>query len=107
MKADLSRSTFEQGKHYRAVTWQMGRVPLDSDMNESVDIATHRVETETIDVIGESGAPVHDAAFQIATSAAALPTPQQAAATALGPLAAGDFLLSAGRYYVNGVLCEN
>lgn len=107
MKADLSRSTFEQGKHYRAVRWQMGRVPLDADVNEQADIAAHRVETETIDVVGESGAPVHDAAFQIATLPAALPPAQQAAATALGALAPGDFFLSAGRYYVNGVMCEN
>lgn len=107
MKADLSRSTFSPQKHYRDVRWQMGRVPLDADFNEYVDLAAHRVETETIDVVGKCGGPIHDAAFLLTDSVAALPAAQQAAATALGALAAGDFLISAGRYYVQGVLVEN
>jgi len=107
MKADLSRSTFSPSKHYRDVRWQMGRVPIDADLNEYVDLAAHRVETETIDVVGKCGGPMHNAAFQLATSAAQLPPAQQTAATALGALAPGDFLLSAGRYYVNGLLVEN
>lgn len=107
MRADVSRSTFAQYKHYRDVRWQMGRVPVDADLNEYVDIAAHRVETETIDVVGESGAPVHAAGFQLAATPAELPPAQQAPAAALGALAPGDFLLSAGRYYVGGVMCEN
>lgn len=107
MKADLSRSTFDAAKHYRDVRLQQGRVQLDADFNEQVDIVAHRVETETVDVIGQCGAPIHDAAFQLATTVAELPPEQQAAATALGALAKGDFLLSAGRYYVDGILCES
>ena len=107
MKADLSRSTFLPTKHFHDVRLQQGRVQLDADWNEQIDIAAHRVETETGDVIGPCGAPENDAAFALAPQVAALPADQQSAATALGALAAGDFFLSAGRFYAHGVLCEN
>ncbi|MDE3084307.1 MAG: hypothetical protein KGJ37_03680, partial [Verrucomicrobiota bacterium] len=89
MKADLSRSTFSQKKHYHDVRLQQGRVQLDADWNEQIDIAAHRVETETLDVVGKCGAPEHNAAFALATKAADLPADQQAAATALGALVKG------------------
>ena len=50
---------------------------------------------------------MHNAGFQLAASVGELPSGQQAAATALGALATGDFYLSAGRFYVDGILCEN
>lgn len=107
MKADLSRNTFSSTKHFHDVRLQQGRVQLDADWNEQIDIAAHRVETETVDVVGPCGAPVGDPAFDIATAVSALPSAQQAAATALGALAAGDFFLTAGRFYAHGILCEN
>lgn len=107
MKADLSRSTFSPAKHFHDVRLQQGRVQLDADWNEQIDIAAHRVETETIDVIGSCGAPEGNAAFDLVAQVADLPSDQQAAATALGALATGDFFLSAGRFYAHGVLCEN
>ena len=107
MKADLSRSTFSPTKHFHDVRLQQGRVQLDADWNEQLDITAHRVETETVDVVGTCGAPKHDDAFAIAAAVADLPAAQQPAATALGALAAGDFFLSAGRFYAHGLLCEN
>jgi hypothetical protein len=107
MKADLSRSTFSRAKRYRDVRLQQGRVQLDADFNEYVDLAAHRVETETVDVVGRCGAPMHAAGFRLAATVAQLPVEQQAAATALGPLAPGDFFLSAGRFYAGGWLCES
>ena len=63
MKGDFSRLTFRPHKHYRGVLMQQGRVQVDADWNENLAILLHRIETETIDVVGECGVPVHDAAF--------------------------------------------
>jgi hypothetical protein len=65
MGSDISRSTFDPGKHYSGVRQQQGRVSVDADWNEQVDIVSHRVATETADVIGQSGAPRDNAGFQI------------------------------------------
>ncbi len=56
MKGDFTRLTFAPEKHYSSVRMQQGRVQLDADWNEQLDIAAHRVETETVDVIGAAGA---------------------------------------------------
>jgi hypothetical protein len=89
MKGDLSRRTFLAVKHYHSVQMQQGRVQLDADWNEQVDLAAHRVETETIDVIGDCGGPQADAAFAITR------------------ISNTDFTLGAGRYYVDGLLLAN
>ncbi|MGH3991422.1 MAG: DUF6519 domain-containing protein, partial [Pseudonocardiaceae bacterium] len=65
MKADLTRSTFSTQKHYSGVRMQQGRVQLDADWNEQVDIGAHLDETTRKDVIGRCGMPVHDAGFEI------------------------------------------
>ena len=87
MKGDFTRSTFRPDKHYSGVRMQQGRVQLDADWNEQLDIVAHRTETEAIDVIGGCGAPMHYAGFSLTN--AAIPK--------IGP----------GRYYVDGILCEN
>ncbi len=89
MKGDFSRETFDSRKHYAGVLMQQGRVQLDADWNEQQAITRHRAETESRDVVGESGAPVHNAGFLIST---------------------GDgksLAIGAGRFYVGGYLCEN
>ncbi len=87
MKGDFTRSTFKPTKHYSSVRMQQGRVQLDADWNEQIDLTAHRVETETGDMIGLCGAPLHDAGFVLSNGA--IPT------------------IGAGRYYVDGSLCEN
>jgi hypothetical protein len=57
MKGDFSRLTFDINKHYSGVLMQQGRVLIDADWNEQLGINRHRVETETVDVVGPSGAP--------------------------------------------------
>jgi len=90
MKADLTRSTFRKEKHYSGVRMQQGRVQLDADWNEQADIDAHLDETTRTDVIGRCGVPVHDAGFAVA------PLPGST-----------DLAISAGRAYVDGILCEN
>jgi hypothetical protein len=92
MAADITRSTFNPLKHYSGVRQQQGRVSIDADSNEQVDIASHRVQIETSDVVGFSGAPRDNAGFQI------VPVPQSGVSS--------DLAISPGRIYVNGTLCE-
>lgn len=89
MPGDYSRKTFDSKKHYSGVLMQQGRVQLDADWNEEVEIEQHRTFTETIDVIGESGAPQKNPGFGITLAANG-----------------ADLLISPGRMYVNGLLCE-
>lgn len=109
MKSDLTRFTFDQAKHYRAVQQQQGRVQLDADWNEQLDITGHRIETESIDSIGRCGAPLHDDGFRLIATAAALTADEAARSGNQNPPAvpAGDLLLTAGRLYAGGVLTEN
>jgi Family of unknown function (DUF6519) len=89
MKADLTRDTFDPRHHFRSVLAQQGRVQLDAELNESSAIAAWRDETTAADIIGHCGGPADGAAFGLSAAAGA----------------PGDFMLSAGRYYVNGVQC--
>jgi hypothetical protein len=63
MKADLSRDTFDPGKHYRRVLHQQGRVVLDADDNEQVSIDLATSETTMSDVIGQAGVPETSLSF--------------------------------------------
>lgn len=110
MKADTTRTTFKKAKHYNQVVMQQGRVQLDADWNEQLDITRHRIETETIDVVGKCGAPMHSPGFHIVDKAADLKDPEEKnlPENQNPPVpAAGDLLISGGRYYVDGILCEN
>ena len=88
MASDTSRKIFNSRKHYSGVLMQQGRVQLDSDWNEQLDIQQHRLYTETMDVIGESGVPKHSDSFKISS------------------INASDLSISPGRIYVGGLLCE-
>jgi hypothetical protein len=90
MKGDFTRSTFNREKHYSSVRMQQGRVQLDADWNEQMDIEAHLDQTEAKDVIGLCGAPKTGGGFQIG-------------ATTVG----SDLTISPGRIYVDGILCEN
>ena len=89
MASDISRKTFKSQKHYSGVLMQQGRVLLDADWNEQLDIEQHRTFTETRDVIGESGVPqkVPDS-FKISAST-------------------NNLQIESGRIYVGGLLCES
>ncbi|MBD2520101.1 hypothetical protein H6G93_35195 [Nostoc sp. FACHB-973] len=90
MKGDFSRQTFDPKQHYNQVLMQQGRVQLDADWNEQQAINQHRIETETQDVIGLCGAPKDASGFKISVTRDSQ-----------------NLLISSGRYYVNGILCEN
>jgi len=89
MQGDFSQIRFNRGKNYTAVLEQQGRVALDADANEQQFIDAYESQTRTIDAVGQYGGPAADAGFQI--------------------MVPGDneIHIGPGRYYVNGLLCEN
>ena len=89
MKGDFTRFTFDPRKHYSSVLMQQGRVVLDADWNEQADIQRYIRETEVIDVVGRCGSPIDSAGFKVEVA----PDGR-------------DLILSSGRIYVNGILCE-
>jgi len=96
MPGDISRSTFSPPRHYAAVHKQQGRVDLDADWNEQVDITAHRSTTQAFDIVGRSGVPKDNPGFGITVASATVNN-----ATVTFPV------ISAGRAYVDGILCEN
>jgi hypothetical protein len=97
MKGDFTRRTFRSGNHYRGVLMQQGRVQLDADWNEQLDIQLHHDETTARDAIGAHGGPQGEAGFAITDPKGADPR----------DCLPEDLWLSRGRYYVDGILCEN
>ena len=57
MKGDFSRSTFDPKKHYTSVRMQQGRMQLDADWNEQMDILLHLLRGQARDLLGPYGAP--------------------------------------------------
>lgn len=97
MKGDFSRFTFNPAKQFTRVLMQQGRVQLDSDFNEQVDLLWHYLRTLATDLIGPYGGPDNDQlGFQITHK------------TVQGnEKSLEDLQIGFGRYYVDGILCEN
>ncbi|MEP6601888.1 MAG: DUF6519 domain-containing protein, partial [Nitrospirota bacterium] len=72
---------------------QQGRAQLDADWNEQAAVLLHYLRSLGADLIGPHGGPAGNLGFRIV----ALPP-------ATSPVA--DFGITAGHYYVDGVLCE-
>jgi hypothetical protein len=110
MKGDFSRHTFDPARHYSGVRMQQGRVQLDADWNEQVDLARHRVETETADTVGHCGGPLHDAGFRViplTTAPAGIKAAIAAAYPGVNTNTTNELVILPGRYYVDGVLAVN
>lgn len=67
---------------------QQGRVQVDADWNEQQAIHQHRIETEAAELIGRCGTPEHQPGFEITINNQ-------------------DLVIGNGRFYVDGILCEN
>lgn len=95
MKGDFSRITFDAAHHFSRVLMQQGRVTLDADPNEQADILLHYLRTLARDLIGPYGGPAgEDLGFRLKAV--------QDTVTKKWKLT-----ISPGRYYVDGILCEN
>lgn len=89
MAGDFTRLTFDPKDGFSGVLMQQGRVQLDADWNEMVEIFDRRWRAETIDIIGRCIVPreIPDG-FKISPGA-------------------GGFTIGRGRIYVDGLLAEN
>lgn len=94
MKGDFSRVTFDPLRYFTRVLRQQGRVSLDADFNEQVALFWHYLRRLAADVIGPHGGPEGHCAFEILEPDGDV------------ELDDGDFVLSDGHYYVDGLLCE-
>lgn len=91
MKGDFTKMTFAPDKNFLRVLMQQGRVQLDADWNEQAAILLHYMQTLATDLIGPYAGPEGDnLGFKINVA-----------------LNKSDFTIGKGRYYVDGVLCEN
>ncbi|SRR6266508_381523 len=88
MHGDFSRTTFDPRKHYSGVLAQQGRVDVDADGIEQVAITQHYLRALARDLIGPHGGPGEGFAIDTVSDRF-------------------DFAILQGRYYVDGVLCEN
>ena len=87
MKADFTRDTFNPANHFSRVLWQQGRVTLDADHNEQASVLLHYLRRLARDLIGPHAAPSEEGGFVLS------PTKDN-----------NDINLSAGSYYVEGIL---
>lgn len=89
MPGDYSRKTFDPKNHYIGVLNQQGRVQLDAEWNEQVELTDRRFRAETVDIIGRCVVPKETPdGFKI-------------------EVADGTFTIGPGRIYVHGILAEN
>ena len=89
MSAERSRQTFDPQLDFLGVLMQPGRVLLDADWNEFVEILDRRIRAETVDIIGRCTVPKE--------------TPNGFKITLEG----GTLTIGRGRMYVHGLLAEN
>jgi Family of unknown function (DUF6519) len=87
---DYTRLTFDPLKDRAMLLEQQGRVHLDANFNEAVEIASRRLRVETRDVVGPAVYP------------AILPDSFK-----LKHPAGGQWTIGRGRMYVDGLLAEN
>lgn len=115
-RGDVSRDTFDPTKRFSRVLMQQGRVQLDADWNEQSDILLHYLRSLAADLIGPHGGSRPQPGFALITTEAEVNDLEDANGNALdeevkralkSSLRESGFLIGIGRYYVNGLLCEN
>jgi hypothetical protein len=88
VKADLTRKSFDPLKHFSRVLMQQGRVQLDADWNEQIDIVLHLIRRLAVATFGAAATP--DGGFLPSTLSGV----------------SNDVEIAAGTCYVDGILCE-
>lgn len=89
MPGDYTRFTFDPFADHLGVLMQQGRVTLDADFNELVELLDRQLRVRTLDTIGRGVVPRETLdGFRI-------------------QLAAGNITIGRGRAYVHGLLAEN
>lgn len=107
---DIARDSFDPRKNFSRVLKQQGRVELESDWNEQAAITLRYMRLMMRDLIGPHAGPSDDCGFRVLVKQDLEQPGQQfdeQTSALLRGLEAGDFVLSRGRYYLSGLLCEN
>ena len=92
MAGDYTRFTHDPRRRFSGVLMQQGRVQLDADWNEAVEIVQRSVRTLALDTFGRVGLPL-------------LTTPD-AFRIGFVPGPPPDLSIEPGRLYVDGLLAE-
>ena len=90
MAGDYTRFTFKPQRDYSGVFKQQGRVDLDADFNEYIEIIDRHWRSETLDIVTHCVVP--------------MTTPDAFLVTLT---AMGQFDIGIGRMYVDGIQVEN
>jgi Family of unknown function (DUF6519) len=122
-KTDITRDSFRRHKNFSRVLMQQGRVQIDADWNEQNDILLHYMRTLAGDLIGPHAGPRGDVGFAIGaytpstTSDPGSEQQETGKSSGRGTRAtkkkadqsanAYKVNVKRGRYYVDGILCEN
>ncbi|NJR48772.1 MAG: hypothetical protein HC780_03625 [Leptolyngbyaceae cyanobacterium CSU_1_3] len=93
MKGDFTRSTFRPQNHYSSVRMQQGRLQLDADWNEQIDIQRHLLQMQARDMLGTSGVPMADLSTERSFQIDVIENGK-------------DLAIAPGRMYIDGILCE-
>lgn len=94
MKGDFARVTYDPTLHYSQVFQQQGRVLLEADWNEQAAIQLQLLRALAVDLVGPCWA-AGDGFRILATDSTGKPAPLT------------DWRLTAGHFYVDGILCVN
>lgn len=108
-RGDFTRDTFYAFNHYSRVLKQQGRVDLEAEWNEQVDILIYYLRMLIRDLIGPYGVPSEDDfSIQSSDGQSGKSTAQSKPGKgAKGKLPAPDFYIHPGHYYVDGILAES
>src|SRR5688572_640889 len=90
LRADVTRDTFSPLDRFRRVLAQQGRPMLDADSNEQTSILLHYLECLAQDLEGPAFGPGFEIGVKLDPS---------------GKFE--DLTIGAGRFYAQGMLCEN
>jgi hypothetical protein len=98
MHADISRDTFDPRRNILRLVQEQGAVLLDADANEQIAILLNRLRNLATDALGPCWGPASN-----------MPDGSAAAGFQIKFLSGtqNDLSISKGRYYVNGLLCDN
>ena len=90
-RADVTRDSFDELRQVRRVLFHQGGVLVDAHLNEQVSVLLTYLEKLAEDIIGPHGGPTNRWGFKINNVVGSTT----------------DFKIGVGRYYIDGVLCEN
>src|SRR5579885_2573472 len=86
--------------HFSRLLWQQGRVILDADLNEQIDILLHYLRSLAGDLIGPQGGPIYQDENHIDYTGLGL-------YTVPGGTEKGKLHIRPGHYYIDGILVSN